>query len=182
MIHTTFRLVKKEGACEPSYKKFAKHVGGIQKYGLDTPIPLTEVLDVLGLADALWCLQATIEGSDKIARLLSCIYAEHALPNYEQVFPDDPRVRDCIDTSRRYANGQATLEELTAAWRAADSAARRAANSARSAWRAWVAADSAAKRDADSAAWSAAESAADSAAEREWQANKFREYMEATDE
>ena len=58
MLTTSFYLAKRAGACKTSYRKFAKHVGGIRKYGRHTPIPLTEILDVLGTIDALWCFGA----------------------------------------------------------------------------------------------------------------------------
>ena len=66
MLHTTFRLAKEAGACETSYRKFANYVGGIRKFGQDTPIPLTDILDVLGVLDAAWCLRrTTIEPQSK---------------------------------------------------------------------------------------------------------------------
>lgn len=40
MLYTTFKLAKETGACSESYEKYARHVGGIKKYGNDTPIPL----------------------------------------------------------------------------------------------------------------------------------------------
>ena len=84
----------------------------------------------------------------------------------------DQRSRDAIDVAERFANGNATAEELSAARDAARSAAESAAESAAlaaesAAWSAeWSsqAAWSAAVRAARSAAWSAAESAAESAA------------------
>jgi len=115
MIHTTFALAKESEACETSYKKFAEHVGGVRKYGKDTPIPLTEILDVLGIDDALWCLRCTIEDTEKESRLLACDYAEHVLHIYEQRHPNDKRPRIAIEVSRRYAQGEATRSELNAA-------------------------------------------------------------------
>jgi len=61
MLYTTFRKAHEGGACASSYKKYAKHVGGIRKFGKDTPVPITEILDVLGVDDAYWCLYSTIE-------------------------------------------------------------------------------------------------------------------------
>ena len=52
----TFRQAHEAKACEGSYRRMARHLGGIETYGCDTPIPLTEVLDVLGRDDALWAL------------------------------------------------------------------------------------------------------------------------------
>lgn len=42
MLHTTFARAKEAGACASSYKKMAKALGGVKKYGLDTPIPLSK--------------------------------------------------------------------------------------------------------------------------------------------
>ena len=73
----------------------------------------------------------------------------------------DDRSRAAIDVAERFANGQATQEELGSAWSAAADAA----------WSAAAAAAAAAR----SAAWSAAAwSAAQSAAAREAQANYLR--------
>ena len=43
MLTTTFRLVREKGACASSYRRFARHKGGIEKYGEDTPFGLVEV-------------------------------------------------------------------------------------------------------------------------------------------
>lgn len=88
---------------------------------------------------------------------VECSYM--VLDNFERLFPEDKRVRDCLETVTKVINGELDRS-------AADSAAR-------SAWSAWSAADSAAwsavKSATDSAAWSAAKSAAESAA---WSATK----------
>ena len=113
--------------------------------------------------------------NSKTARLLSCEYAEHVLPIFEKMYPEDKRPREAIETARKFAMGEATQEELTAArdaaWDAARDAAWDAASAAASAaasTAAWDAA-SAAAWDAASAAASAAANAAAKAAERRWQ-------------
>ena len=53
--------------------------------------------------------------------------AELVLPIYEKRYPGDNRVRECIDTGKRYAAGTATLEELR---KARDTAAAAAAAAA----------------------------------------------------
>ena len=90
--------------------------------------------------------------NDHAARLFACDCAEWALTLIEQ---PDPRSVDAIRVARLHAIGEATSEELSAAWSAAGSAAGSAA---------WSAAESAAGSAAWSAAWSAAGSAAWSAA------------------
>ena len=103
--------------------------------------------------------------NERTLRLFACRVAEDVLPIYEREYPDDDRPRKAIETSRRYANGEATDSELAAARAAARAAAwavRAAAGAVRDA--AWAAAGAAAD-----AAWAAANAAwaADAAAARE---------------
>ena len=160
MPTTSFRLLHDARACKERYRFLAKALGGIKAYGRDTPITLLQILNINGLDDALWALRACPD-SDTFARLLACDYAEHVLPIFETRYPDDYRPREAIAVSRRYARGEATDAELSAAWPAA-----------------WSAAGSAARNAAGSAAESAAWSAAGSAAERQWQEARLRELLE----
>ena len=115
-LYTTFRLAREANACADRYKHFAKAVGGIKKYGEDTPITIARVLEVNGLDDAIWCLRAVhpdqAEYRDRVARLYACDCAEHVLHVYEQRYPDDKRPRQAIETARRYAQGMATEDSL----------------------------------------------------------------------
>jgi hypothetical protein len=106
---------------------------------------------------------------------------ETVLPIFEREYPNDKRPRNAIETARRYANGEATDEELAAArdavwaaaWAAAWDAARAAARDA--AWAAARDAAWAAARDAArDAAWDAARDA-----EREWQTSRLVELLSA---
>ena len=180
MLTTTFRKVKEQRACEESYKKFAKHKGGVKTYGSDTPFTLLEVAEVLGLDDALWCLRATIEPSDKIARLFACDCADHVLHFFEEKYPNDKRPRTAIEVARRYANGEATIEELSAAsdgvWDAASDGVWAATRAARDA------AGAAARAAAEAATWATSAAvwavAGGGAAEREWQLQRFKELLD----
>ena len=127
------------------------------------------------------------EWDERTARLFACDCAEHVLYLYERDYPDDNRPRHAIEVARRYANGEATVQELTAAWAAAAGAARAAAGDAAGAARAardaagdaaWAAAG-----DAAGAARAARDAAGDAAwaAEREWQAAKLAEYLTEDD-
>jgi hypothetical protein len=96
----------------------------------------------------------------RAARLFACDCAERALVVWERHgIPGDTRPRDAIAVARRYADGQATQEELAAARDAAWDAARAATRDA--AWDAAWAADGAAD---GAAAWDAARAAAGAAA------------------
>ena len=94
--------------------------------------------------------------NETTARLFACDCAEDVLPAWEHYYPDDKTPHTTIATARRYAHGDATDDELSAAKSAARSAA-------------WAA--------AESAAWSAAESAAESAA-RAAQTERLFDYLE----
>ena len=91
--------------------------------------------------------------------LVACDCAELVLPIYEKKYPDDKRVRNCIEVTRKWANGKATIEEVRQARRAADDAYAAAADgdaAAAAAYAAYAAADD----DAYAAAAAAAAAAA----------------------
>ena len=70
--------------------------------------------------------------------LFACDCAEDALHLFEDKYPDDPRPRNAIETSRRFANGEATREELAAARAATRAAAWAAWDSARAKYSNWL--------------------------------------------
>ena len=185
-LTTTLKALRAANACAPGYIKLRNGLG--PKYGSKTPIPLTRILDINGMSDTLWALDKVVAGGDKILLLWACDCADHVLPIYEKHYPNDLRVRQCIITTRAFANGTATLGDLDAAWNAAWDAARAARAAARAAWTAWAAADTAwdaarvaAWDAAQVAAWDAraAAGAAGAAAEEQWQIGRLREYLEA---
>jgi len=183
MLHTTFNKAKQAEACVESYKKLAKHLGGVRTYGADTPIPLDVILESNGIKDAIWALRCTIEDSTAISRLFAVDCAEHVLPIYEAKYPNDKRVRVCIETTRRYLAGKASLAELRTA---ADTAyyAAKVANAIYAGYAAdaaYYAAD-AAKTSyfatyAKSAYYTASKATSSAAAEREWQTERFLEIL-----
>jgi len=65
-----------------------------------------------------------IEGwNDRNLRLFACWCAEQVLPIYERDYPNEKRQRQAIETARKFANGEATIEALAAARDAAWGAA-----------------------------------------------------------
>ncbi len=89
-------------------------------------------------ADRLWCVLRTEVTSERVMRLFAVWSYRQTLAFVKE---PDPRSVACADVAERFANGEATQEELETAWSAARSAARSAAWSAESA--AWSAARSA---------------------------------------
>jgi hypothetical protein len=156
---TTLNRIRSGNPCESGWEKLLHGLG--KTNADDEPLALGRILEINGLSDALWALRA-VDGIDKPARLFACDCAQrvaHLNP--------DPRVQSCIDTARRFANGDATEQELAAARVAARAAAVDAAvDAARAAaWAAaWAAAVDAAVDAARAAAWAAAWAAARAAA------------------
>ena len=89
--------------------------------------------------------------NDRNLRLFAADCAERVLPIYERHYPDDGRPRNAIAIARRYAVGDATDDELTAAWNVARNAAGAAAGAA---------------------AWDAVRDA-----ERQWQVERLLAYL-----
>lgn len=135
MIYTTLDRIREHRPCEDGWKKLLKHLGKTQAD--DEPLPLAVILKSNGLSDALWCLR-TIQGHDREIRLLAVQYARNV-----QHLMRDQRSITVINVAERFANGEATKEELAAA----EAAARDAADAADAAWAAADAAWSAARDD-----------------------------------
>ena len=118
--------------------------------------------------------------NERTARLFACDCNEHILNLFEERYPDDERPRQTIEVARRYANGDATKEELDAARNVARATARGAAAVAEDV--AW----SAAATVAEGAGWAAVTAAATArtaaaaaeVTERKWQAKRLRWYLE----
>ena len=124
----TFAKAKSEGACDVSYRKMVKHLGGVTKYGLNTPVPIETILDVCGFGDAVWALIAI--NADRPLSLFAADCAERVLPIYEKEYPEDQRPRQAIEAARAFVRG-----EISAAARAAArDAARAAAGGAEKEW------------------------------------------------
>ena len=148
MIYTTLNKIRAHGPCEDGWRKLLKHLGKTEAD--DEPLPLLTVLDSNGFDDCLWCLRSVPE-HDREWRLFAVWCARKV-----QHLMTDPRSIAALDVAERFANGEATAEELAAA-RVAAGAAWAAARAA------WAAAAGAA-RDAARAAWAAWAAAAGDAA------------------
>ena len=161
MICTTLNKIREHAACADGWQKL---LAGLNKSEADDePLPLVRILDINGLDDALWALRTT--DCDREARLLAVAYARQV-----RHLMTDARSVAALDVAERFANGEATREELIEARTAAEAAAK-------DEWAAARAADTAvwATVNAVDAARAAARAAAWAAAMREKQAEIFRE-------
>ena len=150
-MKTTLNKIKAHQPCKTGWGKLLKHLGKTKSD--DEPLSLLTVLDSNGLDDAIWCMRA-IEGWDKEIRLYAVWCARQV-----QHLTKDPRSLVALDVAERFANGEATVEELDAARAVAWGAAWDAAWAA-----AWAAAGDAARAAAGAAArksavWDAARDA-----------------------
>ena len=153
MITTTLNRIREHSPCQEGWEKLLRGLGKTKPD--DEPLPFAKIVEINGLNDALWCCRAEPQYA-KEWRLFTVWCARQV-----QHLMTDQRSLDALSVADRYANGEATDEELAAAraaaWAAARAveraveraAARAAARAARAA--AWVAASAA--RDA---AWDAA--------------------------
>jgi hypothetical protein len=114
----------------------------------------------------IWLINKMEWSNDKDLRLMAVAFARQV-----QHLMKDQRSINALDVAERYANGEATVDELTAAWTAAWAAAEAAGAAWAAAWTAaWAAVEAAGEE-----AWAAAE-AAGAAAGAE-QANIIRKYL-----
>ena len=192
MLNTTFNKLRESGACTEGYRKLAKSLGGVDKYGANTPIPLDEIIESNGIQDTIWTLRCTIEPSENLLIEFACLCAGHVLHFYEDKYPDDKRPRLAIEAARRCITDKSkTAASAAAAYAAASAAAADAADddaAANAASAAYAAAANAAYAAASAAAASAAYAAAADAAaaaydaaydaEREWQAKTLLNLLE----
>ena len=141
MLWTTFNKLHEFNACTSGYQKLARSLGGVNKYGKDTPISLDKIIESNGLQDTIWSLRATTESSENLQIEFACRCAEHVLHFYEDKYPDDKRPQKAIETARVCITNKSPAAEAAAraAWAAARDAAwaARAAGDARDAEEKW---------------------------------------------
>ena len=113
---------------EMTIKKFAKKHGACKdsvKWALEHCKSMREAWDTIKAEDVVWIATRPGVLTDKEQRLFACWSVRlvwHLLA--------DPRSRNAVEVSERYANGEATDEELAAASAAAYAAAWDAARAA----------------------------------------------------
>jgi hypothetical protein len=156
-LTTTLRELRQYRACEDRYAVLVEALG--PGWGDDDPIPLRRIYATNGAADAIWALRAC-PGRERIAMELAVTWGERALQRERAAGREpDPRSWAAVEVARRYARGEASVEEFRAAHAAAHAAARAAA------WAAtWAAARAAAWAADAAAAWAAIDAAATRAA------------------
>ncbi len=146
-LYTTLNQIRSHSPCSDGWETLLQHLGKTKQD--DEPLSFATILESNGFDDTLWCLR-TVEGYDREIQL----YAVWCARQVEHLDPSGV-AKQINDISLRYANGEATEDELEIAWEAAMAAreaareaamaAREAAMAAReaegkAAWEAWAAA------------------------------------------
>ena len=106
-MKTTLDEIRKHNPCADGWEKLLKYL--CKTKADDEPLAITTILDSNGLQDALWCLRA-VEGKDREIRMFAVWCARQV-----QHLLKDQRSIDAIYVAEKYANGQATQDELDAA-------------------------------------------------------------------
>ena len=162
-ITTTLNRIRANHPCEAGWKKLLAGLG--KTSADDEPLPYARIAEINGLDDALWCCRVEPQHA-KVWRLYAVWCARQV-----QHLMTDPRSIAALDVAERHATGEATDDELMAAWAAAWAAARDAVRDDEL-MAAWAAARDAAWAAARDAAWAAVRDAASEA-----QLNKFIEVV-----
>jgi hypothetical protein len=102
MLTTNFVKIHAEKGSAGLYKNLTEALGGVSRYGQNTPITLDIIVESIGLADAIWAMQCTNEPPFNLLLEFACRCAEHALPVFEIKYPEDKRVRSAIAAARKY--------------------------------------------------------------------------------
>lgn len=166
MLTTTLNDIRKHGPCEGGWKNLLSHLGKTRAD--NEPLDMRTVLESNGVPDFMWCLRVLPSEHDNAVRLLACDIAERAL---RFVPAGEERPRAAIETARRFAHGDATEDELSAARDAARDAVAAVPSPVRDAVFAsvWATTDNA-RDTARDVAWAAAWAAVAAAIDGAWDA------------
>ena len=115
MHYTTLNKIRSKSPCREGWEELLKHLG--KKKADDEPVSLKTILESNGLDDALWCLRA-VDNAEREARLFAVWCARQV-----QHLMKDQRSIDALDIAEKFANGEATQDQLDAARAAARAAA-----------------------------------------------------------
>lgn len=127
-MKTTLNKIRAHTPCADGWTKLLEHLGKTKAD--DERLDLLTVLDSNGLDDTLWCFCA-VDGYDREIRLYGVWCARQV-----QHLMTDQRSIDALNVSERFANGDASIEELDSARASARAAADAAMDSAGAAARA----------------------------------------------
>ena len=101
--------------CSRDWNKLLKANGG-ELADFNTPFPLSTLLDINGFGDTIRLFRCLPEHKSVFEKFaISCV-------KKASVHIDDERVHNCINIIEKYLKGEATLDELLAAYEGAENA------------------------------------------------------------
>lgn len=196
MITTTFRKLIRARIHEESYKSVIRALGGVDAYGLDTPVTALQILEYNDFEAALGVLEVACDDPSKTLLSFRADCEEHVLHIFEAKYPNDKRPRRAVEATRKFVQDEIGINELNEArvcartasqlmtWSAEVTTAARATSRAL----VWI--------SINNAAWAAGRYAAETSgwvtrgdliwdtawhagwdAERRWQTEKLKEYL-----
>ena len=124
----TLPALRKAGACISGYNKLVRSLQGKPftaedaergtyiRFAHKDPVPIAHIAESNGLDDALWALRC-VQGCDRDLRL----YAVWCARQVQHLMKDERSIA-ALDVAERHANGNASDDELDAAWDAARAA------------------------------------------------------------
>jgi hypothetical protein len=116
-VNTTFALLKGNNFRRSFIQKMAKILGGVKKYGKDTPIPIAAILNFRGLSDAICALRAVLPEDEAEAKVFARRFACRCVR--ETMLPDGRQVwdllsidsRKAVETAENFISGTVSEEE-----------------------------------------------------------------------
>ena len=157
MFYTTLNKIREHSPCCEGWRRLLTYLGKTKAD--DEPLSFKSILDSNGLDDAIWALRSIDVPEVRLFAVRCVRQIQHLI--------SDERSLNALDVSEAYAVGEATKDELSAAWDAARDAAWSAAEAA-AGYAAEAAARDAARDAALDAAWDAAEAAARDAQQKDF--------------
>jgi hypothetical protein len=138
MMETTLNKIRENSPCKSKWKQLLRDLK--KEKADDEPVKISNILEIYGLDDALWCLRA-VDGYEKEKRLFAVWCARRVEKNIKDI-----RTINAINVAEKFAYGQASEYELAKAWASADLSYEAG----------WTAEKNAAKAAFSSAKWFAA--------------------------
>ncbi len=126
-FEVTLKQLRENKACVSGYNKVVSTLKGIEydcnretyiRFKHDDPISLVSILESNGIEDTLWCLRVNDAEWARDSRLFAVWCARQV-----QHLMNDERSINALDVAEKFANGEATQDDLAAAWDAARDAA-----------------------------------------------------------
>jgi len=108
MLYTTFRKLKNVEGWDEQFDVLARAMDGWRAHGVDTPIPLTIILETCGVdAAVVWGITSCGVEAIDFARRFSLACVKHV-----EDLIDSPDVKNCTELSGRFLDGEVTRREL----------------------------------------------------------------------